>query len=67
MRDNLGNIDRFIRLILGLVFLIIAFATHLTSGLLSYGIIAAGMAFSATSIAGFCPIYAIFGLNTSKM
>jgi F0F1-type ATP synthase assembly protein I len=67
MENNLGNIDRFIRLILGIVLLVIAFASHLTSGLQSYAVITFGMAFFATSVVSFCPFYALFGLNTSKL
>lgn len=67
MKDNVGNTDRFIRLVLGVVLLIIAFASHLTSGLLSYAVITLGMVFFATSIIGSCPIYTLFGLNTSKL
>ncbi len=43
MDNNIGNTDRFIRLTLGIVLLIIAFSTHLITGWLSYTVIGMGI------------------------
>jgi hypothetical protein len=67
MENNIGKIDRGIRLILGFVLLIIAFASNLSSGWLSYTIITLGMVFTSTAVIGICPLYSIFGFRTGKI
>lgn len=64
MKNNLGNIDRIVRLILAAVLLIIAFATNLTSGVATYIIIGVGVILALTALINFCPLYAMFGINT---
>lgn len=64
MENNIGTIDRLIRFIAGVVLLIIAFATHLTSGFLSYGTIALGMVLFSTAVLGVCPLYRLLRKRT---
>ena len=65
MVKNMGNIDRTIRIIVGLV-LIGLFIGKITSGV--FGIILAivGLANIVFSIIGSCPVYPIFGWSTCK-
>lgn len=64
MKKNMGNTDRIIRLIVAAVLLIIAFATNLTSGMVSYILVALAGIFILTSMISSCPLYLPFGINT---
>lgn len=65
MVKNMGNIDRTIRIIVGLV-LVGLFIGKITSGV--FGIILAivGLANIVFSFIGSCPVYPIFGWSTFK-
>ena len=63
MKKNVGSIDKVIRLLLAAV-LIILFFTHVVSGVLGYILLAVAGIFILTSLINFCPIWAIFGVNT---
>ena len=65
MKRNTGNIDRAIRAILGLV--LIALAATGTVGMWGWIGIVIGIVLLLTAIFGFCPAYAIFGMNTCPM
>jgi uncharacterized membrane protein len=62
MKSNTGNIDRAIRAILGLV--LIALAATGTIGVWGWIGIVIGIVLLLTAVFGFCPAYAIFGMNT---
>lgn len=64
MKKNMGSTDRIIRLLISAV-LIILFALQVVSGILGYVLLAVAAIFILTSIVGFCPLYAIFGLKTT--
>lgn len=60
--NNVGNVDKMIRVIIGLLLLSLLF---LLQGNLKYlGLI--GLVPLITAAIGFCPIYAIFGIKTCK-
>jgi len=63
---NVGNIDRGLRLILGIVLILLPFVTSFgaTSTLLTWGAIVVGGILALTAVFKFCPIYRILGLNT---
>lgn len=65
MKVNIGSSDKLIRLAIALV-LIFLFYLEVITGTL--GIIALILAFvlTITSLINFCPIYALFRINTSK-
>jgi hypothetical protein len=65
MKRNTGNIDRVIRAILGLI--LIALAATGTVGVWGWIGIVIGIVLLLTAIFGFCPAYAIFGMNTCPM
>jgi hypothetical protein len=59
MQQNVGNLDRIVRIVAGLV--LIALAATGTTGAWAY----IGILPLATGLFRFCPVYRLFGLNTS--
>jgi hypothetical protein len=57
MKQNVGKTDKLIRIIAGL--LIIALGIYFSSW---WGLVA--IVPLATALTGFCPVYALFGVNT---
>jgi len=70
MIQNVGKVDRILRLVLGLVLIVAPFVTELalwqTAGF-KYGAVAVGVVFVATSAFRFCPLYRLVGMNTCKL
>lgn len=66
MMANVGNVDRGLRLVLGVVLLLLPFVTSFgaTSPLLYWGALIVGAVLALTSIFKFCPAYRILGMNT---
>lgn len=65
MIKNVGNIDRFVRLTLGFILLIISVVLGVQSTL-SIILLILAIVFITTSIVSFCPLYTIFKIDTSK-
>ena len=65
MKTNIGSADKLIRLAIALI-LILLFYLEIITGTL--GLIALILAFvlAITSLINFCPIYALFRINTCK-
>ncbi len=63
MKKNMGSTDKTIRLILAALFAVLFF-TNVVTGVFGYVLLALGAVFALTSLVGFCPLYAIVGLNT---
>jgi uncharacterized membrane protein len=63
MKKNMGNIDKAIRLILAIVFVILYF-THMVSGTIGIFLLVFAAVFALTSLIGFCPLYPLLGINT---
>ncbi len=65
MKRNVGIIDRVIRVILGIV-LLAYFATNYTELVLFWNIVllVVGLGFLLTGIIGYCPIYALLGIES---
>ena len=65
MKKNVGNLDRGIRVLLGLL-IIVAYNKALISGpvAIALGVVAA--IFILTSLVSFCPLYVILGLSSNK-
>lgn len=63
MKKNMGNLDRGIRIVVALIFAALI-VTGTVSGVLAIvlGVLAA--VFLLTSLIGFCPLYAPFGIST---
>lgn len=63
MKKNMGSTDRILRIIIAAVIAILYF-TGTVSGTLGLVLLILGAVFVLTSLVSFCPLYAIFGLNT---
>jgi hypothetical protein len=63
-RKNIGGWYQWPRIVVGLAATGAAF--HLLDAPMSYIGIAAGLAFAATGIVGYCPMCAVAGLNLRK-
>lgn len=61
MKKNEGNIDRIVRVLLGVVLLSLLFIGPQTL----WGLV--GIVPLATGLAGYCPLYTLFGLSTCPM
>jgi hypothetical protein len=66
MRQNEGTLDRDIRLVLAAVFGLIALFAPF-GGLWQIIPAILALVMFGTAAAGFCPLYAIFGLSTCKL
>jgi hypothetical protein len=65
MKKNMGKIDKIVRLIIAAIFSILYF-TGTVSGVVGTVILILGGVFVLTSLASFCPLYTLVGLNTCK-
>lgn len=61
VNKNIGNIERVLRILAGIV--LIALAATDTVGVWGY----IGVVPLATGLMGWCPPYAMFGINTCRM
>jgi hypothetical protein len=65
MKNNVGNTDKIVRLVVALILGGLYFGEVVTGTLgLVFLVIAAVMII--TSLSGFCPLYALFGMNTCE-
>lgn len=62
MKPNEGTTDRIIRLILAAVFFLLAFTV--AGGVWVYVAAGLGAVMLLTAAVGFCPLYAVLGINT---
>lgn len=65
MKQNMGTIDRVIRTSLALVVAILYFTNNL-SGLAAIVLGIFAIVFLLTSLVGFCPLYTVLGIKTTK-
>jgi type IV secretory pathway TrbD component len=65
MKKNMGNGDRFLRIIIGVLALILGLSGNF-EGTLNWIILAVGVIMVVTSSMQFCPLYSLFGINTGK-
>ena len=63
MKKNMGNTDRIIRLSVAGILALLWFQNIVTG---TWGIVmlAEAAVFAITAIAGFCPLYTLFGINS---
>ncbi len=65
MKQNMGTIDRVIRVILALLVLVLYLAGSITgTAAIILGIFA--VIFVLTSLVGYCPLYGPLGISTKK-
>ncbi|WP_306642398.1 YgaP family membrane protein [Sanyastnella coralliicola] len=65
MKENVGSIDRIVRVLIAILASMMYFS-GLVSGILGYIVLAVGGIMLLTSITGVCPIYKMFGMSTCK-
>ncbi|MFP8488854.1 DUF2892 domain-containing protein [Gracilimonas sp. Q87] len=65
MNKNMGSTDKIIRFILAAIFVILYYSGIVTGTAGIVLLVLAGV-FVLTSLIGFCPLYAPFGLSTCK-
>lgn len=63
MKKNMGTADRVIRVILAILFGALYF-TETVTGTFGIVLLVLGVVFILTSLVGFCPLYAPFGIRT---
>lgn len=64
MKRNMGNTDRVVRAIIGIVMLGIGFGVLSGGAAIAVGVI--GAVLFATSLIGWCPLYVPFRFSTRK-
>ncbi len=62
MKRNVGTVDQWIRIVLGVALLSLIF--FLSGGIRWIGLI--GLIPLITGIAGYCPLYSLFKIKTNK-
>lgn len=65
MKRNIGNVDKYIRLILATV-LVILFYANVFSGLWGILVLMLALILTATSLLNYCPLYDLFKINTKS-
>jgi hypothetical protein len=66
MKKNVGNGDRFLRIILGIIGVILALSGSF-EGNLRWILLGVGLVLIITSSIQFCPLYTVLGMNTCKL
>lgn len=64
MTKNMGKVDRIIRVLAAVLFLVLYF-TRVVSGTLGIVLIVLALIFLITSLVSFCPLYKPFGIKTT--
>lgn len=64
MTANVGSIDRILRLVAGLLVAVLGFA--MAAGAWAYSAIGVGVVLALTALIGFCPAYALVGIDTCR-
>lgn len=64
MKQNEGRLDRRLRAVLAIIFLLLAF--YLPSGTWRVVFIVLALIAAVTAASGFCLLYKIFGISTKK-
>ena len=65
MKKNMGTIDKVIRILVAVVVAVLYF-THVVSGTLGIILLVVAGILVITSFISFCPLWALFGINTAK-
>ena len=65
MKQNMGTIDKVVRILIAIVIGILYFA-HVISGTAAIVLLILAAIFIVTSFMSFCPLYLPFGISTKK-
>lgn len=63
MKKNMGSADRIVRILIALLAAYLYYAGIVT-GTLGIVLVVVAVVFLLTSFVSFCPLYAVFGINT---
>jgi hypothetical protein len=63
MKQNMGLIDRVLRIIAAIAVIVLYFANYVNGTTAIILLVLAGV-FVVTGFIGYCPLYSIFGINT---
>jgi hypothetical protein len=66
MKKNIGTGDRFLRVMIGVIALILGLSGML-EGTFKWGALGVGAVMVLTASMQFCPLYTIIGVNTCKV
>lgn len=66
MQRNVGNIDRGVRGVVGIILLAVFFVAPPDNAILYWACLVVGIVMLGTAALGWCPPYSIFGINTCK-
>lgn len=66
MKTNMGNADRLLRILVAAAIAVLFFTNTIT-GTLGYILLVVGGIFLLTSLAGYCPLYSVLGINTCRV
>lgn len=65
MKNNVGNNDKIVRLVIALLLGGLYFA-EIVSGTLGIALLVIAAIMIITALSGFCPLYMLFGVNTCE-
>ena len=65
MKKNIGLADRIVRILLAAIIAVLYF-TNTVTGVFGITLLIIAAVLLLTSLINFCPLYFLFGLNTSK-
>ncbi len=65
MKKNMGTLDRNLRLLVAVLFVVLYF-TKVVTGTLGIVLLVLALVFAITSFISFCPLYLPFGISTCK-
>ncbi len=65
MKKNMGGVDKVIRMIVALLFVVLYF-TGVVEGTVGIILLVLAAVFALTSLISFCPLYLPFGISTCK-
>jgi len=66
MKNNMGALDKIIRVLVAAVFVYL-FYTEKVTGSLGYVLLVFAGIFLLTSLMSFCPLYTVLGIKTCKI
>jgi hypothetical protein len=66
MKHNVGGLDRNTRIVVGVILLIVGLATPIAMAWRIVSLVIAAVAL-VTAFVGYCPVNAIFGINSCKL
>ncbi|MBA4154426.1 DUF2892 domain-containing protein [Flavobacterium sp.] len=67
MKKNVGNTDRFVRVIIGIILLIVFMSGFIENDMIKWIVLGVSSILIVTAFATFCPLYAVLGKSTCEV